>query len=145
MKSLGPTQGHELVERHIRSVKDMLRAVLLQRNAPQCKWRSLLPELEFALNTNVSKVTQCIPYNAIFGRYSRLPIDVLFSIDPSPAVDATTPATYAQNRSFIFEDTYKNVVQNLQLCKERMQAQYNKNLRFYHYQEGDQVLLKVKN
>ena len=92
----------------------------------------------------MSKVTQCIPYNAIFGRYSRLPIDVLFRIDPCPAVHVTTPATYAQNHSFIFEDTYKTVVQNLQLCKERMQAQYNKNLRFYHYQEGDQVLLKVK-
>ena len=138
------SQGNGFAERNIRSVKDMLRAVLLQRKAPQHKWRSLLPELVFALNTSVSKVTQCIPYNVIFGRYARLPIDVLFSIDPCPTVDVTTPATYAQDRSFILEDTYKTVLQNLQLSKERMQAQYNKNLRFHDYKEGDQVWLKVK-
>ena len=138
------SQGNGFAELNIRSVKDMLRAVLLQRKAPQHKRRSLLPELVLALNTSVSKVTHCIPYNVVFGRYARLPIDVLFSIDPCPTVDVTTPATYAQDRSFILEDTYKTVFQNLQLSKERMQAQYNKNLRFHDYKEGDQVWLKVK-
>ena len=36
------------------------------------------------------------------------------------------------------------LLQNLQLSKERMQAQYNKNLRFHDYKEGDQVWLKVQ-
>ena len=97
----------------------------------------------FALNTSVSKVTQCIPYSVTFGRYARLPIDVLFSIDPCPTVDVTTPATYTQDRSFILQDTYKTVLQNLQVRKERMQAQYNKSLRFHDYKEGNQVWLKV--
>ena len=83
----------------------MLRAVLLQRKAPQHIWRSFLPELVFALNTSVSKVTQCIPYNVIFRRNARLPVDVLFSTDPCPTFDVTTPATYGQDRSFILEDT----------------------------------------
>ena len=77
--------------------------MVLQRKASQIKFRLLMPEIVFALNTSVSKVTQCIPYNVIFGRYARLPIDVLFGIVPYQTVGTTTPATYAQDRSYILE------------------------------------------
>lgn len=44
------SQGNGFAERNIRKVKDMFRAVLLQRRLPQFRWRSILPELVFALN-----------------------------------------------------------------------------------------------
>ena len=62
------SQGNGFAERNIRSVKDMLRSVLLQRKAQQSKSKSLLPELVFALNTSLSKAIKCTPYNVVFGR-----------------------------------------------------------------------------
>ena len=138
------SQGNGFAERNIRSVKDILRSVILSRKLPQHKWRSLLPELTFALNTSESKATKCSPYYVVFGRSARLPIDVLFC-DKEPSVgDSSTPLTYAQERQLILKDVFDVVFNNLQISKLKMQAQYNENLRFLNHQEGEKVWLKVK-
>ena len=49
------SQGNGFAERNIRSIRDMLRAVLLHRKMRQTQWRQLLPGLVFALNTSESK------------------------------------------------------------------------------------------
>ena len=54
-------QGNGFVERNIRSIKDMLQAVLYHRRLQQTKWRSILPLLVSALNTSESKATRCVP------------------------------------------------------------------------------------
>ena len=138
------SQGNGFAERNIRSVKEMLRSILLQRKAPQSKWRTFLPELVFALNTSLSKATKCIPYNVVFGRSARLPIDILFNHDNTQFNDDTAPTDYAEERSFILKDIFEVVLKNLQLNSEKMQAQYNKNIRFHDYREGDRVWLSVK-
>ena len=139
------SQGNGFAERNIRNVKDMLRTVLLQRKLNQSKWVSLLPELVFALNTSESKATKCIPFNVVFGRDARLPIDVLFDHDRLDCPrDINTAAEYAEDRNFALKDVYDTVITNLQLSKEKMQAQYNKNIRFIDHKAGDKVWLKVK-
>ena len=138
------SQGNGFAERNIRSVKEMLRSVLLQRKAQQSKWRSFLPELVFALNTSISKATKCIPYNVVFGRSARLPIDTFFNHDQILLYDATSPADYAEDRSFILKDVFDIVLKNLQLNSTKMQAQYNKDIRFHNYRKGDKVWLNVK-
>ena len=139
------SQGNGFAERNIRNVKDMLRTVLLQRKLNQSKWASLLPELVFALNTSESKATKCIPFNVVFGRDARLPIDVLFDHDRLDCPrDINTAAEYAEDRNFALKDVYDTVITNLKLSKEKMQAQYNKNIRFIDHKAGDKVWLKVK-
>ena len=138
------SQGNGFAERNIRSVKEMLRSVLLQRKAQQSKWRSFLPELVFALNTSISKATRCVPYNVVFGRSARLPIDTLFNHDQILLYDATSPADYAEDRSFILKDVFDIVLKNLQLNSTKMQVQYNKDIRFHNYRKGDKVWLNVK-
>lgn len=139
------SQGNGFAERNIRNVKDMLQTVLLQRKLNQSKWASLLSELVFALNTSESKATKCIPFNVVFGRAARLPIDVLFDHDHLDCPkDVNTAAEYAEDRNFALKDVYDVVITNLQLSKERMQAQYNKNIRFIDHKTGDKVWLKVK-
>ena len=136
--------GNGFAESNIRSVKEMLRSIPLQRKASQSKCRTFLPEFVFALNTSLSKATKCIPYNAVFGRSARLPIDILFNHDNTQFNDDPTPTDYAEERSFILKDIFEVVLKNLQLNSEKMQAQYNKNIRFHDYWEGDRVWLSVK-
>ena len=139
------SQGNGFAERNIRNVKDMLRTVLLQRKLNQSKWASLLPELVFALNTSESKATKYIPFNVVFGRDARFPIDVLFDHDRLDCPrDINTAAEYTEDRNFALKDVYDTVITNLQVSKEKMQAQYNKNIRFIDHKTGDKVWLKVK-
>ena len=70
--SVNHSQGNGFAECNIRNVKDMLRLAILSRKLPLHKWRSLLLELTFALNTSESKATKCSPYYVVFGRSARL-------------------------------------------------------------------------
>ncbi len=72
------SQGNGFTERNIVTVKDMLPAVLLYGRLPQSQRGKLLPSLVFALNTSLSKATQCVPYNVVFERAATLPQDIVF-------------------------------------------------------------------
>ena len=139
------SQGNGFAERNIRNVKDILRAALLHRNLGQTKWRRLLQELVFALNCSESKAINCIPYKVVFGRVPILPIDIRFGIDKEAVVDdVITASQYFEEGSVVLQDMFDTVIQELNLSKEKMMRQYNKNLRVIDYKNGEKVWLKVK-
>ena len=139
------SQGNGFAERNIRNVKDILRSVLLHRNMNQSKWRKLLPELVFALNTSESKAIKCIPYKVVFARQPVLPIDVRFDVgEKSQLADVVSAKEYSDEHQFSIQDMYDAVISQLKLSKLAMMQQYNKKLRFNDYGEGDKVWLKVK-
>ena len=72
------SQGNGFAERHICIFKDVLQAVFLHCCLPQTSWRQLLPSPIFALNTSLSKASNCIPYYVAFGCSTILPQDVVF-------------------------------------------------------------------
>ena len=128
--------GNGFAERNIRSVKDMLCAVLLHRRLDQSKWCSILPELVFALNASTSKSTNCIPYTVVFGRSVVSPQDIVFHHVIAHEHDNFTTAEYQQDVVSSLSDFFEQVIESLQINKQRMQQYYNKNLRFYDYREG---------
>ena len=137
------SQGNGFAERSIRSIIDMLRAALLQRRASQTKWTSILSELVFALSASFSKATNCVPYNVVFGRYPRIPMDALFTHSPQTVnLDVSTAAAYADDCSFVLQDVFDVVIANLQLSKHKMQQQ--RPSIYTNHQLGDKVWLKVK-
>ena len=139
------SQGNGFAERNIRNVKDILRSALLHRNMNQSKWRKLLPELVFALNTSESKAIKCTPYKVVFARDAVLPIDVKFDVGKkSQQSDVVSAKEYSDERQSIIQDMYNTVISRLKLSKEAMMKQYNKKLKFNDYIEGDKVWLKVK-
>ncbi len=137
------SQGNGFAERNIRSVKDILRSALLHRNLNQSKWRKLLPELVFALNTSESKAIQCIPYSVVFAKPPVLPIDIQFGLE-TKMTDVATPKEYSEERSFAMKSMFETVIHELKLSKKKMMRQYNRKLRVHNYGKGDQVWLKVK-
>ena len=134
-------QGNGFAERSIRSMRDMLRAVLLHQNISQTKWRELLPGLVFALNCSESKATKCSPYQVVFGRKPVLPIDLLLGSSIQNKInDIIKPRDYVDE----IEITLRLVTEHLKLNKIEMMKQYNKNIRFYDHVAGDMVWLKTK-
>ena len=138
------SQGNGFAERNIRTVKDMLRPVLLHRRMQQTKWRSVLPELVFALNASESKATHCVPFDVVFGRHAVLLQDIMFDLDRPDQYDQISVGEYQSEVSSILKDVFAQVFQTLQLNKQTMQQQYNRNLRFIDYAVGQKVWLKVK-
>lgn len=137
------SQGNGFAERNIRSVKDMLRAVLLHRQLQQSKWRSILGSLVFALNTTISKATKCVPYEVVFGRPAVLPQDIIFGTTPDE-FEHTSASDHLHAVSSSLNDVFEQVMSSLALSKKTMQRHYNKNIRFNDYKEGQKVWLKNK-
>ena len=139
------SQGNGFAERNIRSIRDILRAVLLDRNISQKNWRVLLPEVVFSLNVTESKSIKCVPYEVVFGRSVVLPQDILFGIEGKiPLRDVNTAAQYAQDVKLGLQNTHYHVTRHLHISRDKMQRQYNKNIRFYNYKVGDKVWVKMK-
>ena len=139
------SQGNGFAERSIRSIREILRSVLLDRNIEQHKWRSVLPEVVFSLNTSLSSATNAVPYDVVFGRQAILPQDLTLGLrDNHTLRDATTAEEYAKDVSFGLNKTFQTVLRNLHINREKMHKKYNKNLRVRPFQEGDKVWLKLK-
>ncbi len=122
------SQGNGFAERNIRTLKDMLRAVLLHRRWPQPKWRQILPSLIFALNTSVSKATNCIPYNVVFGRSVVLPQDVTFGHDFTDLFHEQSLDDYQYLAASSLMEIFHHVSNALQLNQDAMKKQYNRNI-----------------
>ena len=121
------SQGNGFAVRHIRIIKDMLRAVILHRHLPQTSWRQLLPSLIFALNTSLSKATNCIPYNVVFGRSAFLPQDVAFGHAMPDPCDHQSVIDYEHTVSASLNDVFHFVCDTLKVSQLSMQKHYNRN------------------
>ncbi len=115
-------------EGNIRTVKNLLRSVLLHRKIQQTKWRSILPELIFALNTSESKAIKYCPFEVVFGRQAVLPQDILFEAETNDKHDHVPVRNYGSEVSSVLQDTFNQVIKSLQLNQQKMQQQYNKGL-----------------
>ena len=139
------SQGNGFAERNIRSIREVLRSILLDRNIVQKQWKKLLPEVVFSLNVTESKSIKCIPYEVVFGRPALLPQDILFGLDDRLHLrDQNTAVQYAEEVKIGLQDTHEHVLHHLGVSKKQMQAQYNKNIRFNDYKCGDKVWVKLK-
>ena len=139
------SQGNGFAERNIRSIREVLRSALLDRQLKQTKWRRLLPELVFALNCSHSNAIQAVPYEVVFGRKAILPIDLLLNTSNSTMPnDSLKPDSYAEELNMKLKHMFDQVIVKLNISKERMKKEYDKNIRVYNYDVGSKVWLKIK-
>ena len=139
------SQGNGFAERNIRSAREVFRATLLDRKIPQKQWRSILPEVIFALTTTESSSTKCTPYYVVFGRKPVMLQDLLFNHPATPSdQDATSAREYAIELKIRLAEVYQHVATQLNLTRQQMLKQYNKNICFHNYHTGEKVWLRTK-
>ena len=110
------SQGNGFAERNIRSVREILRSVLLDKNITPKNWRQLLPGVVFALNTSESKAIKCIPYIVVFGRRAVFPQDALLGVSEKFQLrNATTAVQYADDIYFGLQEIFTMCFNNLLL------------------------------
>ncbi len=123
-----------LSERGNRTNKASLSALVNEND-----WDKLLQYVQFAYNTSVNASTKCTPFEMMYGRKPKLPLDLLL---PELEMDLELdPENYAANLKKTLQMAYKLAKENsdCRLLKEKLY--YDRKSRAAKYEIGDLVLL----
>ncbi len=132
--------GSGITERFNRTLGNMLRSLPLRSKD---KWPQQIQTLTFAYNSTVHETTGYAPFQLMFGRVPRLPVDVMFKQvlrDPA-TVDyssyATTLMSHLHEAAGIAQ---KHAVQE----QNKQTKMYNRKIKGVHLNCGDRVLISNK-
>ncbi|KAJ9557796.1 LOW QUALITY PROTEIN: hypothetical protein OSB04_012410 [Centaurea solstitialis] len=125
------TAYHPQTDGTIQTLEDMLRACVIEFGG---SWDDHLPLVEFSYNNSYHASIQCAPYEALYGRKCRSPLNwlevgenKLFRPD---VVQETT-------------DKIKMVQEKLKTARDRQKSYADNRRKPLEFQVGDKVLLKV--
>ncbi|KAJ9545199.1 hypothetical protein OSB04_024906 [Centaurea solstitialis] len=118
-------------ERTIQTLEDMLRACVLEFGG---SWDDHLPLIEFSYNNSYHASIQCAPYEALYGRRCRSPLNWL-EVGESRLIrpDIVQETT----------DKIKLVQEKLKAARDRQKSYADNRRKPLEFQVGDRVLLKV--
>ena len=128
-------QSDGLVERFNRTLLNLLS---IAAREDTCNWDSYLPLLMFAYRTSVQESTGCTPYQLVFGREVRLPIDVMFGLPPHYPTELNK---YAMGLRLRLDRAYRQVREYLGLQQIRQKVHYDKLCNGKPFKIGDMVWL----
>ncbi|WVZ84307.1 hypothetical protein U9M48_031354 [Paspalum notatum var. saurae] len=116
-------QTNDQVERVNQILEDMLRAYALTYST---KWDDCLPLAEFAYNNSYQKSLEMAPFEALYGRRCRTPLNWS---EPGELTQA--------------EEQVKFIHSNLKRAQSRQKSYSDKRRRPLAFEEGDHVYLRV--
>ncbi|RNA12853.1 Retrovirus-related Pol poly from transposon [Brachionus plicatilis] len=121
-------------------------------NDHQNNWDALLPCLAYAYNTSTHATTNHRPYEIMFGRQPKIPLDLVINDDTSqnsvdlPNVDNLSQDVvmvkfYVDELKEKLHEVYKCVAQNRDVKVEKSRIYHDLNIKPVTYEVGDLVLL----
>jgi hypothetical protein len=126
-----------LTERYNRTIKSMLTVYV---NENGTNWDSMLHYIQFALNTSVQKTTKCTPFELVYGRIPKVPLDLLIEgVELDLELD---PEQYAINVKTLLNNAFETVRSNRDFKVDQQKFYYDRKSRAANYNIGDLVLLK---
>ena len=128
-------QSDGLVERLNRTLLTMLS---IKANEDQENWDLCLPEIMMAYRTSVHETTGFTPFQLMFGREVRLPLDVMFGGPPEPCEEPTGYAFQLRKR---LKEAYELVRQKTQAEQKRQKDSYDRRVSGTKFKIGDRVWL----
>jgi transposase InsO family protein len=128
-------QSDGLVERFNRTLLSMLATTV--RGHPW-DWENHLRKLCMAYNTSVHPSTGFTPFQLMFGRQARLPMDVVYG---SPAHEPRSASQYAAQLKETLEQSYQTIREHSQSEAKRQKEVYSKKVHGNQFNQGDLVWL----
>lgn len=135
--------GNGFAERSIRSIKQILTALLTDRGLPQKSWKELLPEVLLGLRIAENESTKCSPFSVVHGRDPLLPHDVMWNThneneEPVPV------KVYGEEVRQRLTDVFQKVANQLAIARKKMKFQHDKQLHVSELKPGQRVWIKRK-
>ena len=139
-------QTDGITERANQTIKNMIMNYV---NDDQDNWDLHLNTISFAYNTAVHKSTSYTPFELMFNRKPKLPIDIFYPalnerdiLNENINVDFNFKEdSYAKETKNKFETIFKIVKQNTQMSMNKAKIRYDRDSRACNFKEGDLVLM----
>lgn len=126
-----------LVERQNRTLQNMLAAFASKREGD---WDLWLDSVVYAYNTSAHESLGMSPYEIVFGRTPRLPLELELGL---PLANPMTQTEYAHTVRNVLKDVHTIARQHLAIAQTRQTKQYNgRNSRWKAFEPGQAVWLK---
>lgn len=125
------------VERFNRTLLQMLGTL---ENEKKSQWKEFVKPLVHAYNCTRNDTTGYTPYELMFGRQPRLPVDLAFGLP----VDAPTKShsQYVQDLKARLRESYDIATKNAEKVAGRNKRRFDKRVVASNLEEGDRVLVK---
>lgn len=126
------------VERYNRTLLSMLGTL---RDKEKARWRDHVKPLTHAYNCTRSDVTGFSPYELMFGRQPRLPIDIAFGL-PVKGKESSSHSQYVRNLKSHLEESYQVAIENSRKIAEKNKRRFDRTVRESTLDVGDRVLVR---
>ena len=130
-------QGNGKVERFNRTLLHMLRTL---PESQKHKWKDSLNKVVHVYNSSRNDATGFSPFNLLFGRSPRLPVDLMFGLSREDT--RMNHTEYTEKWKVAMKDAYELARQNISKSADDGKKQYDRKVRFSSLQPGDQVLVR---
>ena len=125
-------QGNGLNERTNRTMQQILKTLKLTNS--ESEWDSLLPLVMIIHNANKSSSTEYSPHEVIFGRFPRMPLDMLCGTLP---VEDHTQHEYVMKMKRNLQEIGKQALNNQERATMLQKKNHDAKTRVNHYEVGE--------
>ncbi|XP_054461530.1 uncharacterized protein LOC129096873 [Anoplopoma fimbria] len=126
------------VERFNRTLLDMLGTLADQ---DKTHWKDFVKPLVHAYNCTKNDVTGFSPYELMFGRQPRLPVDLAFGL-PVTEKPRVSHSQYVQDLKSHLKESYELATGNAEKVMKRNKARFDRHVTASELAVGDRVLVR---
>ncbi|XP_038138822.1 uncharacterized protein LOC119782106 isoform X2 [Cyprinodon tularosa] len=126
------------VERFNRTLLNMLGTLEMKQKS---KWREYVKPLVHAYNCTRNEVTGFTPYELMFGRCPRLPVDLAFGL-PIREQSSISHSEYVKNLQSSLRESYKLASENALKSAAKNKIRFDQKVTPCSLEIGDRVLVR---
>ena len=126
-------------ERMNRSLLSMLGTLPAEKKS---RWKDYVLPMVHAYNCTKHDTTGFAPFELMFGRKPRLPIDLVLGLNLPSQSGSSSYSEYVADLEKRLKEAYLKAGRNISSSVNKMLGRYNSHLRGHQLQSGDRVLVK---
>ena len=132
--------GNGLTERYNRTLLNMLGTL---ESSQKKDWKKYVPSLVYAYNCTTHETTKVSPFELMFGRRPKLPIDATFETGSECRTSTKDTKEYLDDLKQRIRATQEIVMKHTEKAQMKQKGQFDKKAKASKITVGDRVLVKI--